>query len=71
MEISGLPPQNLLKYFPELEKNSDKVIFGSDWPGIKSIKENISSLYSLPLKPKTIEKILYKNAANILGLEMV
>jgi len=71
MEISGLPPQNLLKYFPELEKNSDKVIFGSDWPGIKSIKENISSLYSLPLKPKTIEKILYKNAAKILGLEMV
>ena len=69
MEISGLPPQNLLKYFPELEKNSDKVIFGSDWPGIKSIKENISSLSDLSLKPKTIEKILYKNAAKILGFE--
>lgn len=32
MEISGLPPNNLLKYFPDFERNADKIIFGSDWP---------------------------------------
>ena len=68
MEISGLPPQKLLHYFPELEKNADKVIFGSDWPGVKGIKENIDALRSLPLKEKTIERILYRNAERLLGI---
>jgi len=70
MEISGLPPQKLLQYFPELEKNADKVIFGSDWPGVKGIKENIDALFSLSLKETTIEKILYRNAEKILGMEL-
>jgi predicted TIM-barrel fold metal-dependent hydrolase len=68
MEISGLPPQNLLKYFPELEENSDKIIFGSDWPGIRRIKENIDLICSLPLKEKTIEKMLYMNAEKVLRI---
>jgi len=68
MEISGLPPQKLLHYFPELEKNADKVIFGSDWPGVKGIKENIDALSTLPLKETTLEKILYKNAKKVLGI---
>jgi hypothetical protein len=66
MEISGLPPQKLLIYFPELEKNADKVIFGSDWPGVRSIKENIDSICSLDLRNSTIGKILYKNAEKVL-----
>jgi len=67
MEISGLPPKNLLNYFPELDKNSEKVIFGSDWPAMpSSIKENIEEIKSLPLSDKTIEGILYKNAERIL-----
>lgn len=69
MEIAGLPPQNLLKYFPELEENSDKVIFGSDWPAlIVPIKENIETIKSLPLNPATIEKILCLNAMKVLNL---
>ena len=69
MEISGLPPQKLLQYFPELEKNEDKIIFGSDWPGVKSIKENIDTLCSLNVKETTIEKILYRNAEKVLGTQ--
>ena len=69
MEISGLPPQKLLHYFPELEKNADKVIFGSDWPGIKGIKQNIDMIRALPLKDSTIEKILYLNAEKVLGIQ--
>lgn len=70
MEISGLPPYKLLQYFPELEKNEDKVIFGSDWPGVKGIKENINEICSLKFKDATIEKILYKNAEKILGIKI-
>jgi predicted TIM-barrel fold metal-dependent hydrolase len=70
MEISGLPPQKLLQYFPDLEKNADKVIFGSDWPGIRGIKENIDVIRALPLKEITIEKILYRNAEKVLGMQI-
>jgi len=67
MEISGLPPKKLLDYFPELDKNGDKVIFGSDWPAMPaSIKGNVEAIKSLPLSDKTIEGILYRNAERIL-----
>jgi predicted TIM-barrel fold metal-dependent hydrolase len=67
LDITGLPPQNLLNYFPELEKLSEKIIFGSDWPTMPgSIGKNIEAIKSLPLKDSTIEAILYKNAYRIL-----
>jgi len=67
MELSGLPPKKLLDYFPELDKNGEKIIFGSDWPAIPcSIRDNVEAIKSLPLSDKTIEGILYKNAERIL-----
>lgn len=67
MDITGLPPQNLLNYFPYLEKNSEKVIFGSDWPTMPTgIRKNIETIKSLALSDHTIEAILYKNAYKIL-----
>ena len=69
MEIAGLPPQKLLTYFPELERLADKVIFGSDWPGMSHIGRNIQLIRDLPLKEETIDKILGGNAARILGLD--
>jgi len=67
MDITGLPPQNLLSYFPELDKNGDKVVFGSDWPAMPTgIKENVEAIQSLPLSSSTIEGILYYNAARLL-----
>ncbi len=68
MEIAGLPPQRLLEYFPEFERNADKIIFGSDWPGMPYIARNIELIRSLPLKDSTKEKILGGNAARILSL---
>ena len=68
MEISGLPPQRLLDYFPELERVADKVIFGSDWPGMPHIRRNIEMIRNLPLREDTKEKILGGNAARILGI---
>jgi predicted TIM-barrel fold metal-dependent hydrolase len=67
MDISGLPPKNLLRYFPDLEKGQDKIVFGSDWPGIQSIRDNIAAIRGLPLRAETQTKILGLNAARILG----
>ncbi|MDE3091633.1 MAG: amidohydrolase family protein, partial [Chloroflexota bacterium] len=68
MEIAGLPPQRLLEYFPEFERNADKIIFGSDWPGMPYIGRNIELFRTLPLKESTKEKVLGGNAARILSL---
>jgi len=67
MDITGLPPKNLLTYFPELDRNADKVIFGSDWPPMPAdIGQNIEAIKSLPLSDSTIEAMLYGNAHRIL-----
>jgi predicted TIM-barrel fold metal-dependent hydrolase len=68
MEISGLPPQNLLTYFPELERIAHKVIYGSDWPSVPTLKENIAVLQGLNLTEKAKRKILGENAARLLNL---
>jgi len=66
LEIAGLPPHKLPEYFPELEKNADKIIFGSDWPGLRSIRRNIETIRSLPLSDDTKSKILGGNATRLL-----
>ncbi len=68
MEISGLPPKKLLSYFPDFEKNADKIIFGSDWPGAPDITGNIEMVRHLPISAGAQAKILGENAARILKL---
>lgn len=68
VEIAGLPPRKLMYYFPELEKIGHKVIFGSDWPGVKDIKQNIDDIRQLALHEKVKERILGGTAALLLNL---
>lgn len=68
IDVSGLPPKNLLRYFPDLEEIADKVVFGSDWPGVPSIKKNVEAIRGLPLKAETKRKILGENARKVLKL---
>lgn len=68
MEVSGLPPSKLMTYFPELARNTDKVIFGSDWPGMSAIRGNMDAIARLPLPAEGVEKILGRNAARLLNL---
>ena len=68
IEVSGLPPKKLLEYFPELERFSDKFIFGSDWPSV-DVKKNIEAIHSLDISQEAKEKILGGNAQKILGIK--
>lgn len=68
MEISGLPPTRLLTYFPELGRNTDKVIFGSDWPGLPSIADNMAAIARLGIAEDGLDKIFGGNAARLLHL---
>jgi len=59
----------LAEYAPAItcDLTTEEVVFGSDWPAMPaSIKENVEQIQSLPLRDKTIEGILYKNAERIL-----
>ena len=68
MELSGLPPAKLMTYFPELDRNTEKVLFGSDWPGMPWIRRNMEAIGRLPLPAEGVERILGGNAARLLGL---
>jgi predicted TIM-barrel fold metal-dependent hydrolase len=64
LDISGIPPKILLKYFPRLEEIAHKTLFGTDWPspGIPDIKQNLDQFQALPLPEAIKEQILSKTA---------
>jgi hypothetical protein len=64
LDISGIPPKILLKYFPRLEEIAHKTLFGTDWPspGIPDIKQNLDQFKALALPEAVKEQILSKTA---------
>lgn len=67
IDLAGLPPKNLLTYFPEMDRFGHKFVFGSDWPGA-DMKDNMEALKKLPLSRESREGILGENARKILSL---
>jgi len=67
LDISGIPPKILLKYFPRLEEISHKTLFGTDWPspGIPDIKQNLEQFQALALPDAVKEQILSRTALDI------
>ncbi len=67
LEISGVPPARLLEYFPILPRISDKVLFGSDWPGpgVKGIGENLEQFRALGLTEDAQRRILEENPRRV------
>lgn len=67
LDISGIPPRQLLKYFPRLEEIAHKTLFGTDWPspGIPDIKQNLEQFRELALSEELKEQILSKTALGI------
>jgi predicted TIM-barrel fold metal-dependent hydrolase len=67
LDISGIPPKTLLKYFPRLEEIAAKTLFGTDWPGpgVPEIKQNLEDFRALPLSEPSREQILSRTALSI------
>ncbi len=70
MDITGIPPQDLMNIFPKLEKNIDKVLFGTDFPAQpKPLRTVIQIIRDLPLRPESIAKVVGGNARRLLRLQ--
>jgi len=67
IDVSGLPPQNLLKYFSSMKKFSYKYIFGSDFPCVSGIKKNYEAIKRLIKDESAIELIGFRNAYELFG----
>jgi Predicted metal-dependent hydrolase of the TIM-barrel fold len=67
LELSGLPPRNLPRYFPDLDRLVDKMIFGSDFPGLPSVRANIAAIREV-FGPDAARKVLWETGARLLGL---
>jgi hypothetical protein len=67
MDVSGIPPQALLRYFPRLVEIADKVLYGSDWPapGVRSLDASLRAFRALPLPDDAFEKMLETNARRL------
>jgi uncharacterized protein len=67
LDISGIPPKSLLKYFPRLEEIAARTLFGTDWPGpgVPDIRKNLEDFRSLGLPSSAQEQILSKTALEI------
>jgi uncharacterized protein len=67
MDISSIPPVQLLQYFPRLAEIAHKTLFGSDWPGpgVRDIREALDTFRALPLSEETKQRILGQTALTI------
>ena len=67
LDISGIPPKMLLKYFPRLHEIAHKTLFGSDWPspGVTEVWKNLEEFKALPMSEEMREQILSKTAASL------
>jgi hypothetical protein len=67
LDISGIPPKALLKYFPRLGEIAHKTLFGTDWPGpgVPDVKQNLEDFKALPMSEQMREQILSRTAASL------
>ena len=67
IDVSGLPPKNLLKYFPSMIKFSHKFLFGTDFPGVPGIRKNYDAIKLLLQDDAAMERVGFKNAYDLFG----
>jgi predicted TIM-barrel fold metal-dependent hydrolase len=51
LDLSGIPPKNLLTYFPRIAELESQLLWGTDWPspGVESMRRNVDDFLALPL----------------------
>ncbi len=70
IDVAGLVPSQLRELFPRLDRLAAKMVFGSDWPAMpRSPGENVAAIRALQLDADALERLLYANAAAILGVD--
>jgi len=67
IDISGLPPKNLLQYFPNLPRFPNKFLFGSDFPGVPGIRKNYETIRGLLKDDGMMRLIGFENAYELFG----
>jgi uncharacterized protein len=67
LELSSVPPARLLEYFPTLERLSERVLFGTDWPGpaVPDLRPNFDAFRALPLSAEAQRRILEENPRKV------
>jgi hypothetical protein len=67
LDISGIPPKRLLKYFPRLGEIARKTLFGTDWPGpgVPDVGKNLAEFRGLGLGAAVEEQILSGTAGRM------
>ncbi len=69
IDIAGIPPVQLPKVFPKLERFTDRFLFGSDWPTQPRVGDAIRTVRELPYPAAVIQAVLWENGARLFGLE--
>jgi predicted TIM-barrel fold metal-dependent hydrolase len=73
IELSGLPPKRLPQYYATVgfERLAPKCIFGTDFPAIPGLRRNADAILGLGLDLDLLERIMWRNAAQVYGLDRV
>lgn len=69
-DVSSLPPTHVVEQFPQVEDISDRVLFGSDWPGpdVPDIGENVAAFRESDLSEDALDDILGETAQRLFDL---
>ena len=67
IDLSGIPPKALPKYFPHVPKMPDKVLWGTDWPspGVESMRKNIDQFRALGYGEEVERKVFWENGERL------
>ena len=68
LDMSGIPPKNLLEYFPRVEELAGQLLWGTDWPspGVTSMRKNVDQFLSLALPDAVKRAALQDNPEHLL-----
>ena len=71
IELSGLPPSRLREYYARHNwaRLTQRMIFGTDWPGVPGIARNARAVAELCPDERTASLVLAGNAARVYNLK--
>jgi len=72
IELSGLPPSRLREYYSRHNwaRLTQRMIFGTDWPGVPGIARNARAVAELCPDGRTASLVLAGNAARVYNLKL-